>query len=54
MTGSPGRISLPVFVTGSDPTRIPIGAFVSPVAATVLTVLAATVAGIFSRPSQSG
>jgi hypothetical protein len=46
-------ITLPVFVTGSDPTRIPIGAFVSPVVATVLTVLAGIIAGVFSRPPQS-
>jgi hypothetical protein len=46
-------ITLPVFVTGSDPTRIPIGAFVSPVAATVLTVLAGIIASVFSRPPQS-
>src|SRR5215211_7702346 len=43
-------ITLPVFVTGTDPTRIPIGALVAPVAAAVLTVLAGITAGVFSRP----
>ena len=46
-------IALPVIVTGSDPTRIPVGAFVSPVVATVFTVLAGIIAGVFSRPPQS-
>ncbi|HEU4425863.1 MAG TPA: hypothetical protein VFR67_25270 [Pilimelia sp.] len=45
-------LTLPVFVTGTDPTRIPVGALVSPVAATVLTALAGIIAGVFSRPPQ--
>jgi hypothetical protein len=43
-------IALPAFVTGTDPTVIPLGALVSPLAAAVLTSLAGTAAGIFSRP----
>jgi hypothetical protein len=44
--------SLPVVETGSDPTRIPIGAIVAPVAATVLTVLAGITASVFSRQPE--
>ena len=43
-------VALPRVETGSDPTRIPIGAMVSPMAAMVLTALAGIVAGVFSRP----
>lgn len=42
-------IALPVFETGSDPTRIPIGAMVTPVAAALLTVLAGITARVFSN-----
>jgi hypothetical protein len=45
-------IALPVVETGSDPTRIPIGAMVAPVAATVLTALAGITAGVFARPPE--
>jgi len=45
-------ITLPVFVTGSDPTRIPIAAMVAPPAAALLTALAGIVAGIFSTPPR--
>jgi hypothetical protein len=45
-------LSLPVVETGSDPTRIPIGALVAPVAATVLTVLAGITATVFSRQPE--
>lgn len=45
-------VTLPVVETGSDPTRIPIGALVAPIAATVLTVLAGITAGVFSRPPE--
>jgi hypothetical protein len=45
-------VSLPVVETGSDPTRLPIGAMVAPVAATVLTVLAGITASVFSRPPE--
>jgi hypothetical protein len=47
-------IALPRVETGSDPTRIPVGAMVSPVAAMVLTALAGIVAGVFSRPPGQG
>jgi hypothetical protein len=40
--------TLPVVETGSDPTRIPVGALVGPLAAAVLTVLAGIIAGIFA------
>jgi hypothetical protein len=46
-------IALPVFETGTDPTRIPLAAVVVPVAATVLTTLAGVMAGVFSRPPGS-
>jgi hypothetical protein len=44
--------TLPVVETGSDPTRLPIGAMVSPVAATVLTALAGIVAAVFFKPPE--
>ena len=47
-------ITLPVYVTGSDPTRLPIGAMVSPVAAALLTTLAGIAAGVLSRPPEPG
>jgi hypothetical protein len=43
-------IALPVVETGSDPTRLPVGAMIAPVAATVLTALAGITAGVFARP----
>ena len=45
-------VSLPVVETGTDPTRIPIGALVAPVAATVLTVLAGITASVFFRQPE--
>lgn len=45
-------ITLPVVETGTDPTRLPIGAMVAPLAAAVLTVLVGVVAGIFARPPE--
>jgi hypothetical protein len=45
-------ITLPVYVTGSDPTRLPIGAMVSPVAAALLTALGGIAAGVLSRPPE--
>jgi hypothetical protein len=42
-------IGAPVVETGSDPTQIPVGAVVAPVAAAALTVLAAFVAALFAR-----
>jgi hypothetical protein len=47
-------ITLPVYETGSDPTRLPVGAMVAPVAATVLTALAGIAASVFIRPPESG
>jgi hypothetical protein len=45
---------LPVLETGSDPTRLPIGAMVTPVAAALLTGLAGIAAQVFSRPPEPG
>jgi hypothetical protein len=47
-------ITLPVYVTGSDPTRLPIGAMVSPVAAALLTTLGGIAAAVMSRPPEPG
>jgi hypothetical protein len=47
-------ITLPRVETGSDPTRIPIGAMVAPVAATALTALAGIVAAVFFKPPEAG
>jgi hypothetical protein len=46
-------IALPVVETGSDPTRMPVGALVAPVAAMVLGGLAGTTAGVFASPPRS-
>jgi hypothetical protein len=40
-------ITLPVMVTGTDPTRIPFAALFAPVAAAMLTALAGAVANMF-------
>jgi hypothetical protein len=45
-------ITLPVVETGLDPTRLPIGAMVAPIAATLLTALAGIAAGVLSRPPE--
>lgn len=42
-------ITLPVFETGTDPTRIPMGALLAPMGAAVLTTLAGLMAGVFAR-----
>jgi hypothetical protein len=42
-------IAAPEFVTGSDPTRIPLAAFVAPIGAAVLTGFAGVVAYEFGR-----
>jgi len=47
-------ITLPVFVTGSDPTRLPVGAMVSPIAAALLTTLGGIATGVLSRPPVPG
>lgn len=47
-------LALPVVETGSDPTRLPIAAIVTPMAAAALTVLAGIIAGVFSRLPGTG
>jgi hypothetical protein len=47
-------ITLPVFETGSDPTRIPVAAFFAPAAAVMLTALAGVIANVFRRGLGSG
>jgi hypothetical protein len=47
-------ITLPVMVTGSDPTRIPVAALFAPVAAAMLTVLAGAVATVFRGGPRGG
>jgi hypothetical protein len=43
-------IVLPVVETGSDPTRLPVGAMVAPMAAALLTALAGITANVFATP----
>jgi hypothetical protein len=43
-------IVLPVVDTGSDPTRLPVGAMVAPMAAALLTALAGITANVFATP----
>jgi hypothetical protein len=43
-------ITLPVWETGTDPTRLPLAAIAAPLAAALVTTLASVVAGIFSQP----
>lgn len=40
---------LPVWETGTDPTELPVWALVAPIAASLLTVLACVIVGIFSE-----
>jgi hypothetical protein len=47
-------IAAPVFVTGSDPTRIPVAAFFAPIAAAMLTALAGVIANVFLRGAAGG
>ena len=42
-------IMLPVVETGSDPTELPLGAFIAPVAAAMLTAIAGAVTNVFRR-----
>lgn len=42
-------IATPVVETGSDPTQIPLGAVVGPVAAAMLTAIAGAVTSVFRR-----
>jgi len=46
-------IAAPVFVTGSDPTRIPVAAFVAPAVAATLTAFAGIIANVFERRAPS-
>ena len=48
------HITLPVFETGSDPTRIPAAALFAPVAAAMLTALAGAVATVFRQGPRGG
>jgi hypothetical protein len=45
-------IAAPEFVTGTDPTRIPLGAILAPIGAVMLTALASVVAYVFVRPDE--
>jgi hypothetical protein len=47
-------ITLPVFETGSDPTRIPFAAFFAPVAAVMLTALSGMITNVFRRGPGGG
>ncbi len=44
--------ALPVYETGTDPTRVPIGALTAPIGAAVLTTLASIVAGVFAQTPE--
>lgn len=45
-------VALPVWETGTDPTRLPVWAIAAPVGAALVTTLASVVAGIFSQTPQ--
>jgi hypothetical protein len=45
-------IWLPVTETGSDPTRLPLGALIAPLGAAVLTAVASVVARVFGQKPQ--
>jgi hypothetical protein len=47
-------VTLPVLVTGTDPTRIPVAAIFAPVAAALLTALAGAVATVFQQGVRGG
>jgi hypothetical protein len=47
-------ITLPVMVTGTDPTRIPFAAIFAPAAAAMLTALAGAVATVFRQGAGGG
>ena len=47
-------ITLPVMVTGTDPTRIPFAAIFAPVAAAMLTALAGAIASMFRQGLGGG
>ncbi len=44
--------ALPVWETGSDPTRLPVWALAAPIGAALVTTLASVVAGIFSQTPE--
>jgi hypothetical protein len=48
MTATVLSIVLPVVETGSDPTRLPVGAMVAPMAAALLSALAGITANVFA------
>jgi hypothetical protein len=43
---------MPTWETGSDPTSLPMWAIVLPLAASLVTVLASVIAGIFSQSPE--
>jgi len=45
-------IALPVLETESDPTGVPIGALVAPVAAALLTAVSGIAAGVLAKPPE--
>jgi hypothetical protein len=47
-------ITLPVMVTGTDPTQIPFAALFAPVAAAMLTALAGAIASVFRQGLGGG
>jgi hypothetical protein len=47
-------VTLPVFETGSDPTRVPFAALFAPAAAAMLTALAGVVSAVFQRGPGGG
>jgi hypothetical protein len=47
-------ITLPVMVTGTDPTRIPFAAIFAPIAAAMLTALAGAIASVFRSGPGGG
>lgn len=45
-------LALPVWETGSDPTRLPVWALAAPIGAALVTTFASVVAGIFSQTPE--
>jgi hypothetical protein len=45
-------VAMPVWETGSDPTRLPLWALVAPIGAALITTLASVVVGIFSQSPE--
>jgi membrane associated rhomboid family serine protease len=52
LAGTLLSIFLPVMETGTDPTRLPLGAMITPLAAALLTALAGMVAVEFGKPRR--